>query len=645
MFRKTSSQSSSGQAGKIPVVRTGLARRVSLLFLVFSVVWIIGTSQMALVLSDSVASLAYIETFKGLVFVSLSAILIYVLIQQEEQELRASEERFRLLYDNTPSMFFTVAADGRILSVNEFAATQLGFSKEELKQYSANMLQHPDDRELTANMNAELLKTPGQIQRYEIRLLRKDGSYLWVRKTVRATEDPGGDGRFLVVCEDITEARQLSEELNYQASHDMLTGLANRREFEKRLGRLLESTRAGEHEHILMYMDLDNFKVVNDICGHVAGDELLRQLGDLLKTQIRRGDTVARLGGDEFGLLFEHCGRDKGIKIAENVLHEIQTFRFVWDDKSFSMTASIGLVCINSTSTTTPEIMSAADTACYAAKDAGRNRVQMYYDSDTELSRRRGEIQWVSRINQALNEDRFYLVAQEIIPVAAESDNVYLELLLRMRDETGQMVPPGAFLPAAERYKLSASIDRWVIKTALEWLQATPDIARHLSFCSINISGLSLGNEDFLDYVDAALKSSHIAGDNLCFEITETAAIINLANARRFMQILSARGCKFALDDFGTGLSSFAYLKNLPVDYLKIDGGFVRDMVTDKIDRAMVRSINEIGHVMGKKTIAEFVENDEILAILRQLGVDYAQGYGIARPLPLAEFRPLAARK
>lgn len=558
--------------------------------------------------------------------------------EQVEEALRISEARYRTLYDNNPSMFFTLSPAAEILSVNEFATSQLGFDKQALLGQPFSHVLHPDDAKIAIKMLQSVIDTPGIVQRCEVRLRRASNEFFWVRKSVRAVDGFEGDLVSLVVCEDITEARQLSEELSYQATHDMLTGLANRREFEKRLSRQLDNCHNHKSEHVLLYLDLDQFKVINDTCGHVAGDELLRQLGDLLCDKVRRNDTIARLGGDEFGVLIEHCDQGQGLKIAESLRRNVEQFRFSWDEKTFTLGVSIGLVSIDVHSTNVPEIMSAADNACYAAKDSGRNRIQVYYDTDIEMSRRRGEMRWVSRINEALNDDSFYLVSQLIQPVlAAGNHGAHVELLIRMREADGHTVPPDAFLPAAERYNLAHMIDRWVINKAINWLTSTPGLMDRISLCCINLSAASMGKEDFLQYIENSIKEQSVPAKKLCFEITETSAIANLGNAQRFIKTLSELGCHFALDDFGTGMSSFAYLKNLPVHYLKIDGTFVRDIATDKIDRAMVRSINEIGHVMGKQTIAEFVENDVILAILRQLGVDYVQGYGIERPIPLEE--------
>jgi diguanylate cyclase (GGDEF)-like protein len=442
-----------------------------------------------------------------------------------------------------------------------------------------------------------------------------------------------------VLSQQVDQERKLRKQLSYQASHDALTGLINRFEFENQLKRILENTGDEQTTHALMYLDLDQFNVVNDTCGHVAGDELLRQLSSVLKHTIRSHDILARLGGDEFGVLLEHCAPECTVSVANTLLDTVQEFRFVWEDKSFVIGASIGVVIIDSSSNDMADILSAADAACYSAKDAGRNRVHVVGENDTAIANRYGEMQWVTRITDALEHDKFRLFYQHIVPIdgARNAQPELIEILVRMQDESGKLIPPGAFIPAAERYNLMVSLDRWVTRATFDWLMTNPE-ARHVGKCSINLSGQSIGDPRFLEYLMDLIVTSGVPAEKVCFEITETSAITNLSEARRFMTELKSIGCWFALDDFGSGLSSFAYLKNLPVDYLKIDGTFVRDIVKDPIDQAMVRSINEIGRVMGKKTIAEFVENEQILNVLRDIGVDYVQGIGIEKPLNLSEF-------
>ncbi len=432
--------------------------------------------------------------------------------------------------------------------------------------------------------------------------------------------------------------QRYQSDLSFEATHDPLTGLFNRREFERGLLVVINVAKNQRAQHALLYIDLDQFKVINDTCGQAAGDEFMRQLGAVLHDKVRRHDTLARLGGDEFGVLLEHCPPAQALRIANELLEAIQDFRFLWEGKSFTLGASIGLVSINEHSESVSHLLSVADAACYAAKDGGRNQIYVYHDDDSTLVRRHGEMQWVSQITEAVEQGRLHLYYQLIVPVGERPDEgVHFELLLRMEDTEGNIIPPDAFLHAAERYNLMLGLDRWVTQNAFRWLDDHPEQLCRLKLCTINLSGHSLGDADFMQFVVQQFNSIKIPPEKVCFEITETAAIGNLMKAIRFMSILKSLGCRFSLDDFGTGMSSFAYLKNLPVDYLKIDGIFVKGIADDPIDYAMVKAINEIGHAMGKETIAEFVETDAILSKLREIGVDYAQGYHIAKPRPLVE--------
>jgi diguanylate cyclase (GGDEF)-like protein len=406
----------------------------------------------------------------------------------------------------------------------------------------------------------------------------------------------------------------------------------NRREFESRLERALKSAKARETSYAVCYLDLDQFKIINDTCGHSAGDALLGQVGALLKSKIRWRDTLARLGGDEFGLLLESCSLDEALRTAEQLREAVRNFRFVWEERTFRLGASIGVVPISADNEDVASILSAADSACGAAKEAGRNRVHSFEENDLDLMRRRREMQWAARINNALEESRFELFRQTIQPLQRQDPGAHYELLLRMRDENGKIVSPDNFIAAAERYGITPNIDRWVIENAFRWLVSEADEREKLVLCSINLSGQSLGDDKFLPFVIDQFHRSGIDATKICFEITETAAVASFSQANRFIQALKELGCKFALDDFGTGLSSFGYLKHFPVDFLKIDGSFVKEILHDPIDREMVRSINEIGHLTGKQTIAEFAENQEIIQMLTSLGVDYAQGYGVSQP-------------
>jgi diguanylate cyclase (GGDEF)-like protein/PAS domain S-box-containing protein len=470
-------------------------------------------------------------------------------------------------------------------------------------------------------------------------LIRRDGNELYIESTAAPIRDPMGNVTGgVLVFHDVSESRELNRRLSYAASHDILTELVNRREFETRLERALKSARARETSYAVLHIDLDQFKIVNDACGHGAGDDLLRQVGALLKAKIRWRDTLARLGGDEFGVLLESCTMDEALRTAETLREVIAEFKFVWDERTFRLGASIGVVPITPATDDVAALLTAADSACAAAKDAGRNRVYSYEENDIDLMKRRKEMQWAARISNALEDNRFELFRQTIQPLQPGLDTgAHYELLLRMRDENGALVSPELFIAAAERYGLTPSIDRWVIGQAFRWLVSEADERERLSLCSINLSGQSLADEKFLPFVVDQFQRSGLDGSRICFEITETAAIASYSQANRFIHALKEIGCKFALDDFGTGLSSFGYLKHFPVDFLKIDGSFVKEILHDPIDREMVRSINEIGHLTGKQTIAEFAENAEIITMLRGIGVDYAQGYGVSEPKRLLQ--------
>jgi diguanylate cyclase (GGDEF)-like protein/PAS domain S-box-containing protein len=465
-------------------------------------------------------------------------------------------------------------------------------------------------------------------------LIRRDGNELYIESCASPIRDGAGNvlGGVLVF-HDVSESRELNRKLSYHASHDILTGLVNRREFESRLERAIKSARAREASFALCHIDLDQFKIINDNCGHSAGDALLGQVGALLKSKIRWRDTVSRLGGDEFGVLLESCSLEEAVRNAEALREAIRNYKFVWEERTFRLGASIGVVPISPENEDVAALLSAADSACAAAKENGRNRIYSFQENDIDLMRRRREMQWAARINNALEDGRFEIFRQVILPLQNPQEHgMHYELLLRMRDEAGKIVTPDQFIAAAERYGLTPNIDRWMIEHALRWLVSEADEREKLELCSINLSGQSLGDDKFLPFVIDHFHRSGIDAAKICFEITETAAIASFSQANRFIHALKELGCRFALDDFGTGLSSFGYLKHFPVDFLKIDGSFVKEILHDPIDREMVRSINEIGHLTGKQTIAEFAENMEIVEMLRSLGVDYAQGYAIATP-------------
>lgn len=442
----------------------------------------------------------------------------------------------------------------------------------------------------------------------------------------------------VIVFHDVTESRSLSK-MTYQATHDSLTGLINRREFERRVRQALENARSKDESYALCYLDLDNFKLVNDTCGHNAGDELLKQLSSRLTTVVRESDSVARLGGDEFGILLNGCSMEWAHNLAEEIRMLVEEFRFVWNNQGFRIGVSVGLVNINEDSGTLSDILSSADSACYVAKENGGNRIHKYTDNDNELVKRQGQMLWVQKIHTVLEENRFRLFFQKVdklSKVARENDKIHGEVLLRMLDENSQLIGPGSFIPAAERYNLMPAIDRWVVENTFRFLSANMGkLYNRLDKCCINLSGQSLSDDRFMSFIIEQISNSKIPPPMLCFEITETAVIANMNTASGMIAKLRKMGCHFALDDFGVGLSSFAYLSNLGVDYLKVDGSFVRNMRNNKTDLEMVRAINQIGHTVNVLTIAEFVEDAETLALIRDIGVDYAQGYAASKPCPI----------
>lgn len=440
----------------------------------------------------------------------------------------------------------------------------------------------------------------------------------------------------VLIFRDITEMHALSHELRLHASHDSLTGLLNRREFEIRLGEAIHDARENETEHALCFIDLDMFKIVNDTCGHVAGDELLRQISTGLATHLRKSDVVARLGGDEFGLLLQNCPLDLAEEVCDGVRQRIKDNRFIWEDNSFDIGASIGIVPITSEGGNVQEVLRAVDSALYEAKDKGRNRICVRARESINIDRRQNEISWIQTINYAIENDRFRLYFQEIKPLQdTSSQSAHAEILLRMLDDRDEIISPMAFLPAAERFRLMPVIDRWVIHKSFVDLVRLKNIDSRIRRFNINLSGQSLSDRDLLDYIRTELAVSGISANDVCFEITETAAISNLSAASKLIDELRRMGFRFALDDFGSGLSSFGYLKNLKVDFLKIDGTFIRDIATDTADHAMVRSINQVAHVMGIKTVAEYIENIDISVIATGIGIDYGQGIYLAEPLSL----------
>ena len=536
----------------------------------------------------------------------------------------------------------TTDADNMIQYLNPVAERLLGIDFRETRDMNLNDAIHlvnEDSGEFMPSPTVACLRNRQiEVLKDHAALVRADGKVIPIEATAAPMRNDEGEViGAVMVFQDVSQERKLSRQLSYQASHDMLTGLYNRRMFEEQLEAVLLNVKNEDRHHALCYVDLDQFKIVNDTCGHMAGDELLRQLGELLKNCIREGDTLARLGGDEFGLLLENCGLEKATSVADKVRQSVKDFRFVWQEKSFEIGASIGVVGISAENMELSSILASADMACYVAKDMGRNRVHVYEPSDALMAERHGQMHWAGRISKALEEQRMVLFEQPVVSIKdGNGDSEHCEVLIRMTGDGQIMIRPDTFIPAAERYNLMPKVDRWVIRQVFAKLGAERGKGDR-RLVAINLSGTSLADEDLLSFILSQAEKSGTRLEQVCFEVTETAAISNLTRAGQFIRELKSRGCRFSLDDFGSGLSSFTYLKNLPVDYIKIDGSFVVDMLNDPIDKAMVQAIVHVGHVMGVKVIAEWVENEETLRLLKELGVDYAQGYHLGEP---REMRP-----
>jgi diguanylate cyclase (GGDEF)-like protein/PAS domain S-box-containing protein len=562
---------------------------------------------------------------------------------QAEQALMRERQLARITLESIGDGIITTNADGRVEFINPVAEQMTGWTYEEIHQRPFMEVIRLVDEE-TGNVVEDPVKRclrEGRFNGFNSRnlLIGKDGMRIAVQETVTPRMDEDGTVAGVVLAfRDVTEVRQLERYMAYHASHDDLTGLLNRREFENQLSNALRSARLEQKHHALLYMDLDQFKVVNDTCGHMGGDQLLKKLTSQLRALVRESDSLARLGGDEFGILLMGCDMQNAEKMANKVRHEVHDFRFPWEGQSFQIGVSVGVAGVTAQSGSLAEVLSAADAACYVAKETGRNRVHVYSTDDEALRAHQGQIQWVQKIRNALNEDRFCLYGQSIVSLKDITDLAQIEILLRMRESDGTIVSPAAFIPAAERFQLMPEIDRYVVGQILKFIRLSGGRLAEQTVFSINLSGQSLCEEGFMHYLADLIEGSGIHPGRFCFEVTETAAIANFRYASRLLAVLHSMGCRLSLDDFGNGLSSFSYLKNFHADFLKIDGSFVRNMAKDLKDYALVQAINNIGQMMSMKTIAEFVEDADIIAKLREIGVDYAQGYGIGRPRPLEEF-------
>ncbi len=608
-------------------------------------------TPLALAFSEAVVKTAH-DLTRGLVAANFAACLVMIVFglmatrklvgqrEKAEEELRDEQQRAQITLAALGDAVLAVDEQCRVTYMNpaaeRLAQQQAGNARLRpladlfglLDEHGQDDGLHPVEEILKGKMDSAVSASR--------QLRRQDGTEIMVSMVVAPVHLHEGAAGAVVVLHDTTRERQYVANLSWQASHDALTGLVNRREFDRRLTRAVGRQQESSAHHVLMYLDFDQFKIINDTCGHAVGDQLICQAARQLQACLRESDTLARLGGDEFGVLLENCPVEPAMKIAENLRKAVQDLDFSSNGRTFSIGVSIGLVGLAPSQFEVAEALKAADMACYLAKEKGRNRIQVYNAEDSDLSMRFGEMEWVQKIHQALEEQRFCLYSQDIASVSpAGGEGAHIEILLRLRDENGNLVSPGEFIPAAERYGLMPLLDRWVVENALKILAERYQGAdRPIAICAINLSGLTVGDQEFLAFLREQIGRYRLPPGMICFEVTETTAIANLSHAIRFIRELQALGCRFALDDFGAGMSSFAYLKQLPVDYLKIDGSFVRDMLENPVDYAMVEMISRLGRLMGKQTIAEFVESRGIFSALEEIGVNYAQGYAIARPAP-----------
>jgi diguanylate cyclase (GGDEF)-like protein/PAS domain S-box-containing protein len=565
--------------------------------------------------------------------------------KQTEFDLEQARERAQVTLHSIADAVITTDVNGQVEYLNPRAEELTGWESRIaqglplsrifclFEEESRTLLEGPVKQCLR---HGEIIKSGSDTS-----LTRHDGEHLSVQYSASPILfETGSALGVILVIHDVTEARIMEQKISFQATHDALTGLINRTEFEKRLNYAIESALYANENHVLCYIDLDQLKIINDTCSHESGDALISEITGLIHGCLRESDVLARLGGDEFGVLLKNCSLLSAVDLVESILSAIRDLHFSSCGRVFDVTASIGMAAIDTDTGSAPGVMIEADLACHAAKDAGGDRLHIYHPEDQGLARRHSEMQWVCELTEAIKSDRLVLYCQDIVPIIQDSNaGQHIEVLVRMLDDSGAVISPDRFLPAAERYNLITSLDRWVVSHAFAWYSRylrSADVSG-LDTLAINLSGASVTDGGFLKFIKNEMIMHEVPAGVICFEITETAAIANIEAATQFMHELKYLGCRFALDDFGSGLSSFAYLKNLPVDYLKIDGSFVRNIDTDAIDSAMVRSIQQLANVIGIKTIAEFVENGRILGELADIGIDYAQGYGISRPLPLQD--------
>lgn len=564
-------------------------------------------------------------------------------LREMSARMAQEHELLRVTLRSIGDAVITTDAQGRIAWLNPVAERMTGWVTAEAQGLPLERvfyIVHEQTRQPAPNPVADCLRR-GEVVSLASQtvLISRSGMAYGIEDSAAPIRNEHGHvlGAVLVF-HDVTEQRRLSGEMRYRAMHDTLTGLLNRAEFETRLGRLLQRVQEHHSEHALLYIDLDQFKLVNDACGHMVGDQLLQQVAKLLTDTVRTRDTLARLGGDEFAVILEHCTVEQAQRVAHQICERMEDFRFTHDERRFRIGTSIGLVPLDHRWQSTTAVMQAADTACYAAKEAGRHRVHAWFDTDQAMRLRQGEMQWATRLEQALDEDGFVLYAQAITPIRqGTGDGLHLEVLLRLMDKSAGVVLPGAFLPAAERFHLSGRVDRWVLRQAIAQL-SQQDHLRDIDMVCINLSGQSVGDRAFHQRaIDMLTAAGPEVCHCLCLEITETAAITNLVEAASFIAQLHALGVRIALDDFGAGASSFGYLKSLSVDLIKIDGQFIKDLIDDPLDDAAVRCFVDVARVVGVKTVAEFVDKPEVLQRVGDIGIDFAQGFLLHRPQPLEQ--------
>ena len=555
-----------------------------------------------------------------------------------QAETISSLNHFYNLFRHSAEGHYTSTWDGKLISVNPAMCKVFGYDNEEemiseavsTKVFYANV----EDRQILLGE----ISQQGHVTGKEIRGKRRDGSEFWFSLSCQIRENDEGSFLYGSII-DITEKKQSDLSLQYLATHDSLTGVYNRRQFELLFKEKVFE--ASETPICLLFLDLDRFKVVNDTCGHKAGDVLIKDIARLIESTLLPEAQLARLGGDEFGVIYSDTDTDTVYLNAVKILNAVQAYRFMWDNRIFNLGVSIGMVVCDDADVSAGQYLSMADAACYFAKEQGRNQVHRYNQNDESMQRYQHELDWVSSINNALEEGRFELYYQSLRPLSKTADGHYYEVLLRLREKDGKLIEPANFLPTAERFEMNVNVDKWVVTNTFKWLSENPDHLAELKRCSINLNCHSLADRDFTLFILNAFETFNIPYNKICFEVIESVAIINMDDTLAFMRTFNRLGCSFALDDFGSGFSSYSYLKSLPVSQVKIDGMFIKDMLNDSVDTAMVASINDVAKAMGMQTVGEFVENEGTLAQLGKMGVDFAQGYGVAKPAPLREFQPL----